>query len=185
MATVDKLTAAERLIVGGIAMVERGDDALAIHVVAASALNLLREMIAKGGDDYSAWVLRQGLFHAATAQLNGTPAKLPTTPEIDALIADVATGIEKGEIKEPSDLTVTLSPEELRKLLDYVIRPFNFLKHAQRDPLATLDEGDVDPEGAIIHALTAFSVLAPGRALPEQIGPFLAKHDLAPDRTDP
>lgn len=178
MATVDKLTAAERLIVSGIEMVERGDDPLAIHVVATSALNLLREMIAKGGEDYSAWVLRQGLFHAATAQLKGTPAKLPTTPEIDALIGDVAAGIDKGEIKEPSDLKVTLTTEALRKLLDYIIRPFNFLKHAQRDPLATLDESDVDPEGAIIHALTAFSVLAPGQALPDQVAPFLAKHGL-------
>lgn len=50
MATVTKLDATERLIVTGIVMLERGDDSLAVHVVAASALNMLREMIHHGGD---------------------------------------------------------------------------------------------------------------------------------------
>lgn len=178
MAQVSKLDAAERLIVSGINMVERGEDPIAIHVVAASALNMLRELIQEKGDDYTAWVLREGLHLLATARLKGMPINLPTTPEIDALIDDVARGIETGAIKEPTDLKVTLDTEERRRLVAYIIRPFNFLKHAQRDPLATLDEDDVDQEGAIIHALTAYSVLRPGRALPEQVAPFLAKHDL-------
>lgn len=179
MAKVGKLDAAERLIVSGIRMSGRGDDPFAVHVVASSALNMLRELIQEGGDDYSAWVLRQGLFLLASARLKGAPINLPTTPEIDALIDDVAAGIGKGAIKEPSDLTITLSADERRKLVAYIIRPFNFLKHAQRDPLATLDESDVDPDGAIIHALTAYSMLCPEKPLPEEVAPFLKAHDLA------
>lgn len=185
MAIVAKLDAAERLIVAGILMSERGDDALATHVIAASALNMLRELIKNGGDDYAAWVLQQGLWHAASAKLKGTPLSLPTTTEIDQLIDDVAAGIDKGAIKQATDLKITLTPEQLRKQLDYVVKPYNFLKHADRDPLATLDESDVDAVGTIIHALTAYSILCPGKALPDEIAPFLAKHDLMPDQSSP
>jgi hypothetical protein len=38
MTVIDKANAAERLIVSAIVMSERGDDPLAIHVVAASAI---------------------------------------------------------------------------------------------------------------------------------------------------
>ena len=176
---IDKPTAAERLIVSAIAMSDRGDDLLATHVVASSALNLLRELIEKGGDNYVEQVLKQGLFYAASARIKGADVTLPTNPAIDALIEQVMGGLAAGEIIQPADLIVKLDKEELRKLLDYITRPFNFLKHAQRDPLATLDEGDVDPEGTIVHALTAFSMICPGKELPEQIAPFLAKHGVA------
>lgn len=49
---------------------------------------------------------------------------------------------------------------------------------AQRDPLAMLDEGDVGPKGTIMHALTAYGMLAPGEPLPDVIGSFLAANDL-------
>lgn len=179
MATIDKPAAAERMIVSAIAMSDRGDDPLAIHVVAASALNLLRELIEKSGDNYVVQVLKLGVFTAATARLKSEPITLPTNPAIDALIEKVMGGIDAGEIKQASDLIVTLSADELRDMLGYIIRPFNFLKHAQRDPLATLDESDFDPDGVIIHALTAFSLICPGKPLPKEIAPFLAKHNLA------
>ena len=183
MAIVSKLDAAERLIVAGILMSERDEDALAIHVIAASALNMLRELIQNGRDDYAAWVLQQGLWHAAWAKLKGAPVNLPTTPEIDQLIDDVAAGIDNGAIKQATDLKVTLTPGQLRQQLAYVVKPYNFLKHADRDPLATLDESDVDAVGTIMHALTAYSMLCPGKTLPEEIAPFLAKHDLMPDQS--
>lgn len=175
---IDKLEAAERLIVAGIGMSERGEDPLAIHVVASSTLSLLRELIQANGDNYAAKVLKEGLFHAASFELTGKPVPRPTTPEIDALIDKVAAGIEGGHIKAPDDITVTLNSDELRDLLAYITRPFNFLKHAQRDPLAILDEEDVDPQGTLIHALTAYGMLRPGQALPDKIAPFLAKHGL-------
>ncbi|OYW46416.1 MAG: hypothetical protein B7Z08_01080 [Sphingomonadales bacterium 32-68-7] len=179
MATLDKPEAAERMIVSAIAMTERGDDPLAIHVVAASALSLLRELIDKSGDPYVAQVLKLGLFTAAAARLQGEPIPLPTTPEIDAVIDRVVAGIDAGEIAAPADLILNLTADELRGMLGYIVRPYNFLKHADRDPLATLDEGDLDPEGVIIHALTAFSMVRPGKALPEEIKPFLIRHKLA------
>jgi hypothetical protein len=176
VAKINKPEAAERLIIAAIGMSDRGEDSLATHVVASSALNLLRELIEAGGDNYVEQVLKLGLFSAASARLKGDPITLPTNPQIDALIEKVMGGLKAGEVTQPSDLTVTLDKEELRKLLDYITRPFNFLKHAQRDPLATLDDEDVDPDGTIVHALTAFSMVCPAQKLPDQIAPFLAKH---------
>jgi hypothetical protein len=141
-------------------------------------LNLLRELIEAKGDNYSARVLKEGLFHTASFKLAGKPLSLPTTPEIDALIDDVAAGIVGGHIMTPDDIAVKLSPKELRGMLAYITGPFNFLKHAQRDPLATLDDEDIDPDGVLMHALTAYGMLQPDKALPDSIAPFLAKHGL-------
>src|SRR3546814_7498630 len=116
-------------------MSDRGEDALATHVVASSALNLLRELIEAGGENYVEQVLKLGLFSAASARLKGDPITLPTNPKIDALIEKVVGGLKAGEVTQPSDLTVTLDKETLRKLPDYITKQFNFLKHAQRDPL--------------------------------------------------
>lgn len=176
MATIDKPNAAERMIVAAILMLDRGDDPLAIHVVASSALNLLLELIEHGGYDYVSQVLQVGMFTIASARHKGEPVALPTPPAIDALIDDVVAGIDAGEIGVPADLSIVLDASERRKMLGYIIRPFNFLKHAQRDPLATLDEADVDPDGAICHALTAYTMVCPEKPLPEQIKPFLESH---------
>jgi hypothetical protein len=175
---IDKSTAAERLIVAAIAMAEKGDDPLAIHVVASSALNLLRELIEAGGDNYVAQVLKHGVFAMASARIKGEPIPVPAPPEIDRIIGEVADGIKKGQLNQPSDLEVPLSPDELRGMLGYIIRPFNFLKHASRDVLATLDEEDVDPNGAIGHALAALNFVSPNRPLPDEIKPYLERRNL-------
>lgn len=176
---ISKLDAADRLIMSGVQMIERGDDPLAAHVVASSALNLLREKIEQNGDNYSARVLKEGLFYLASSRIKGEEAAIPTTPEMDVLIEGVVAGIEAGEIHQPCDLVINLNAEELRQLLNYITRPFNFLKHAQRDPLATLDESDFDPKGAILHAVTALGFLEPGREVPEPVASFLTKNGLA------
>ena len=173
---ITKFDAAQRLIVAGIAMSDRGDDPLAVHVVASSALNLLRELIEQGGDDYVTRVIQQGAYHCAMARLKGEELNLPVNGTMEAVVAHVVKGLEADEIKQPSDLILTISADERHKLLAYITRPFNFLKHAQRDPLATLEEDDVHPTGALAHALTALSILDPDRKYPDEIGPFLAEH---------
>src|SRR3546814_13808025 len=75
-------------------MSDRGEDALATHVVASSALNLLRELIEAGGENYVEQVLKLGLFSAASARLKGDPITLPTNPQINALNETVAGGLK-------------------------------------------------------------------------------------------
>jgi hypothetical protein len=178
MAGINKLDAAERLITSAIAMSERNDDPLAIHVVASSALSLLRELIKGGGDDYGIRVLREGLFIAASARIKGEELTIPVTEEMEPVIEKVMSGIERGEVTQASDLVFNFDPDEIHKLLSFLTRPYNSLKHAQRDPLATMDEGDFDPQGAIIHALTAMGMVDPTRQCGDYVVSFLEKHNL-------
>lgn len=178
MAAIDKESAAERMLVSAIMMCERGEDPLAIHVVAASALNVMRDLIEKGGDEYVEQLLKIGAFSIATARLNGEPITLPTNAAIDVVVMNVMTGIEQGAVTQASDLVITLTAAERRGLLSYIVKPYNFLKHADRDPLATLDDGDIDPDGAIAHALSALAMICPGKALPDEIKPYLERHHL-------
>ncbi|WP_162806808.1 hypothetical protein [Sphingosinicella terrae] len=180
MATIDKAGAAERLVVSAIIMADRGEDPLAIHVVGASALNVLRDLITKAGDDYVEEILKVGAFTIASAQVKGESVTLPTNAAMDAVVEKVVAGIEAGEVTEASDLIITLTPAERRQLLDYVVKPYNFLKHADRDPLATLDDSDIDPDGVIAHALTALTMVSPGKSLPAEIRPYLERHNLLP-----
>ncbi|KAB7644144.1 hypothetical protein [Polymorphobacter fuscus] len=179
MAAIDKAGAAERMVISAIMMAERGEDPLAIHVVAASALSILRDLIDKAGQDYVDQVLRIGAFTVASARVNGEPVMLPTNPGMDALVERVACGIKVGEVTNASDLIIGLTAAERRQLLNYIIQPYNFLKHADRDPLATLDDSDIDPHGAIAHALTALGMVSPGKSLPDEIKPYLVRHHLS------
>jgi hypothetical protein len=175
---IDKARAAERMLVSAILMNERGDDPLAIHVVAASSLNVLRDLIKKSGDEYVEQILKIGAFTLATARLNGETITLPTNAAMDAVVAKIMTGIEKGEVKQASDIIISLTNDERRSLLSYIVKPYNFLKHADNDPLATLDEGDINPEGAIAHALSALTMVCPGTSLPDEIKPYLKQRGL-------
>lgn len=175
---IDKAGAAERMVVSAVIMAERGDDPLAIHVVAASALSVLRDLIAKAGDEYVDQILKIGAFTIASARVKGEPITLPTNASMDAVVEKVVAGINAGEVTRPSDLIITLTAAERRQLLDYIVKPYNFLKHADRDPLATLDDSDIDPDGVIAHALTALTMVSPNRSLPEEIKPYLERHNL-------
>lgn len=178
MAAFDKAGAAERMVVSAIIMAERGLDPLAIHVVAASALNVLRDLIDKAGDDYVDQILKIGAFTVALARVKGEPEPLPTNAAMDAVVENVVGGINAGEVVKASDLIITLSAAERRQLLEYIVKPYNFLKHADRDPLATLDDDDIDPDGAIAHALTALTMISPGKVLPDDIKPYLERYGL-------
>lgn len=180
MAAIGKAGAAERMVVSAIIMAERGEDPLAIHVVAASALNVLRDLIDKAGDDYVDQILKIGAFTVASARVKEEPVTLPTNAAMDAVVEKVVGGIKAGEVTQASDLIITLSAAERRQLLGYIVKPYNFLKHADRDPLATLDDSDIDPDGAIAHALTALTMVSPGEPLPDEIKPYLERHDLLP-----
>ena len=171
MAIVDKMTAAERLMQSAVDMLERKDDPLAVHVVATSALSLLRELVATEGDDYVARLLNEAVFHAAQAKLQGLPTGLPEAQAVDDIVDKIVGGIEAGAVNSPAE-------KQIRAWLDYIFRPYNFLKHADQDPLATLDEADFDPEGALAHAMTAYLMARGDGELPEPFTVFLKKRGI-------
>lgn len=175
MTQISKASAAERMVLSAINMAERGEDALAIHVVAASALNVLRDLIDKSGDEYVDRSLKIGIFALAACRRQGEPMKLPTNAAVDDIVDHVVAGIDAGEVTQASDLTINLSVLERRAMLDYIVRPYNFLKHADRDPLATLDESDIDPHGTIAHALSALAMVSPDKELPPAAKGYLER----------
>ena len=173
--TLTKQAAARRLILNGIEMAKRSDDPLAIHVVAASALNLIRELLAQRGPDLSAQALRYGIFKAAMARAEGKDSGLPDDGSLDKVLDQIASAIKKGFVKKAEDITLQLPAGDDRRMFDPIIRPFNFLKHAQRDPTSTLDESDVNPIQALMYAIAAFAFLFPGEPLPYQMADFSKK----------
>ncbi|MGL3823681.1 hypothetical protein [Sphingopyxis sp. R3-92] len=178
MAIVDKMTAAERLIQNAIEMIDRKDDPLAIHVVASSALSLLRELVGTGGDDYVAQLLKDSVLRAAQAKLQGLPTGMPEAESVDEIVDSVVRGIEAGVVKSTADIVIVTPKKEVRAYLDYIFKPYNFLKHADQDPLATMDEGDFDPEGALAHAMTAYLMARSDGKLPEPFTVFLKKQGI-------
>jgi hypothetical protein len=126
--------------------------------------------------DYVTELLKMGMFTLAQAKSNGEDFNLPVPAEIAAQIDGLASSISKGEVTSADDLTV--NEEQPWKMLGYIVDPSNFLKHADRDPLQTLEESDFDPDGAIQHALTAYTFVRPCHPLPDQIKPYLKRHDL-------
>ena len=176
MATIDKADAAERLIIAAIAMVERGEDPLATHLVATSALNVLRDLIGKANQEYVTEVFKRGMFMIANARANGEPINLDIPPEADVQIDGLAEAILAGVVKGPDDLGV--EHEKPWEMLNYIQGPSNFLKHADRDPLATLDEAHFDPVGAIAHALTAYTMVRPDHPVPDQAKAFMEQHGI-------
>lgn len=178
MAIVEKMTAAERLMQNAVDMIDRKDDPLAIHVVASSALSLLCELVGTSGDDYVAQLIKDGVFRAAQAKLQGLPTGMPDAEAIDHIVETVTHGIEAGAIKSAADIVIVTPKKEVRAWLDYIFKPYNFLKHADQDPLATLDESDFDPEGALAHAMTAYLMARGDGKLPETFTVFLKKQGI-------
>src|SRR3546814_11259530 len=103
MANVDKMTAAERLMQNAVDMIDRKDDPLAIHVVASSALSLLRELVATSGDDYVTQLVKDGLFRAAQSKIQGLPTGMREPETIDHIVDTVVRGTEEGGGKRPDE----------------------------------------------------------------------------------
>lgn len=173
--SIDKTEAAERLIVSAIQMVEREDDRLATHLVAASALRILRELMGKDKKEYVAELLKIGMFTLAQMKLSRDIPDLPVPPKVANEVNELAEAIKCGEVTSADDLKPTL--EKPWELLKYIDDPANFLKHADRDPLSVLSEDEFCPEDAISNALTAYSFVCPGKPLPDEIRPYLKRND--------
>ena len=173
---LNKQEAAKRLIQSAVSMTNAGSDQLAVHVVATSALNLLRELMKVGGEGFTEKVISSALFFGATKKLEGKDTLLPDQPQLNELIDRMATDIEAGHLTDPSELKFKGARKLERQALRHLVDPYNFLKHADKDPLGTLEEADVQPVEATCFAVTAYSLLFPTDTFDEEIGKFLDVH---------
>jgi len=154
-------------------LANKDGDQLAIYLLATSALNILRELLRKRGPDYVTRGVLEGMFKFAQQRARGEPLGFEADANTNQLIDRIAAGIRNGSIKSAQDLRATgRSPEY--DTLRYITLPYNFMKHADRDPLAHLQENHVKPTEAILHSITAYAMLFPGELLPEMVLSYAA-----------
>lgn len=178
MTAISKLDAAHRLIISSIEMQMRDFDRLAAHVVAASAFNLLRELMLVGGERFALRLLAEGIFHSAVAINEGHKVTLTGNDAVKETIIKVADAIRVGEIAEPEQINILITEDQEAGLLKFIRQPYNFLKHAKNDQDVMLDESSVDPKAATMLAMTAMGWLSPGREFPDHIEPYLVENGL-------
>ena len=156
-------------------MLDRGDDPLAVHVTAASALSILKELLEQRGKSFQSRAFTEGMYQAALSRRQGKPP-MQMGEEVDRVVGLILAGIEDGSIRSSSDVNLSLSKGDEYELLRHITAPFNFLKHASRDPAGLIDEGEVKPIEATIYAVAAYSMLFPGDHLPPEVMSFVDSH---------
>ena len=174
-----KQAAAHKLIVSATRMAYENQDALARHVVAASALNLLRELIATRGPNLTEHALQYSFYSQAMARIEGRTTGFEDEEAVQQILDGIVEAIKTGQVKSYTDLKIDVPTSEERRMLDPILRPFNYLKHAQRDPLATLDEADVKPLDALLFAIAAYYFLFPGEKMTPDILAFAKRQGSA------
>lgn len=170
-----KLAAALRLIQAAIQMEEQGVDRMATLVVAASALNMLREILKKRGTTFEMrtvqsmlWVwaqntsARQGIFYEAVSEI--------VEPFLDRINEFIKSGFYTSyadiEIENPGGMSAFF--------LNPVYGPYNFLKHADRDTEHLLAETDIQASDAIMLSIAAYNSVFPSEVPPEPLASYMS-----------
>ncbi len=173
---LSKQEAAKRLIHAAVDMFSANADPIAIHVVASSALNILRELSKVDGRRFVERVFQSALFNGAASHVAGEPTGLPDHPMVNEWIEGLAQAIESGAVQEPCDIKINDAQKLEVETLKYLVDPFNFLKHADRDPDGKLDVSEVKPVEATSFAVTAYGFLFPADKVDDKVGQFLKEH---------
>lgn len=161
---ITKASAATRLLDAAILMFFRGDDELATHLTASASSRLLTDLYESAGGDLHVDRIAGGFHQLGLDFIAGTLPEFATTDPIALEIAEqIAIGIRSGAINCPEDLNLELSKSHRRELIRLQNKNYNFLKHADMDPLAVLDESELDNIGAIQAAMATYSELFPGQ----------------------
>lgn len=165
---LNKLAAAERLIDAAIGMSSYGVDPLAIFIVSASARKSLSEMKSTRGGSHVEDLYRWGLFYMARDYRLGRLSHDDLNNlGLAEIVEGIAHSIETGEIATADDLQMSGLPTD-RQYWNEKNRPFNYLKHADRDGDALLDIETVDAERTILEASALFKQIS-GRVSAEMI----------------
>lgn len=103
-ATLTKQAAAYRLILSGIRMIDGGEDPVATHVVAASAMNLLRELLAESKIGLADNLLQAGLYKSAKDRMDGKDTSFPKGEQFEPILEEIIKAIEEGHVNGPEDI---------------------------------------------------------------------------------
>jgi hypothetical protein len=156
---INKIAAASRQLDAAIRMFFAKEDELAIHTVASAAFRTLRDLIQERGKNFTAEVLRNGIYNMARQHAEGKlPKETLKLIENTALMAAIINMLEaeraEGEKFDVSRIGVRMNKTGEQRA--WPSRAANFLKHADRDAKAHLTMDEVKNENVLIGACVAY-----------------------------
>ncbi len=168
---VNKLAAARRLLRAAVRLHCLKEDALAVHVVASSGYNILNELKRSRGQNEANLVAETEMLGMLKMAQDMAAGRLP---------ANVMAALDKDEytrrflerlasqlkITEHTDITslvesVDVDEQFSRSFHRKRTHAFNFLKHANSDSEALLNEGAVDNFSLMLNAMISYESIAP------------------------
>jgi hypothetical protein len=175
---IRKEAAAQRQLDAAIRMRLASEDELAIHTVAAAAYRILRDLKEKHGRSELTDRLDLGIFLYASDLVSGKidelPADVAESKMLAQIIADVSAAIRRGEVKSEKDVMQKLAINGETSFWNKFNWPTNFLKHADRQPGATLALDEVNNDLLLMHATAAYvELMGAGSSTPEMLVYFV------------
>ncbi|MDQ2092306.1 hypothetical protein [Marimonas arenosa] len=153
---INKLSVGERQLAAAIQMYFLELDPLAIHTVSSAAHNVLADLLQERGKDASVHGVVYGFFRAAKDLHSGEITEDDIRKWGDGAL-ELVQQYKKLFEDDPElhfDQISSDSPaEERRAYWSDRRRAYNYLKHADRDAQALLDEATINNEDAILQAI--------------------------------
>lgn len=165
---VTKFAAAERQLRAAIRLFFEEEDELAIHTVASAAYRLLSDLKDDRGMDEAADTHLTSIFYAVRSYKRGTlPKHMTSRPELMAQIAELAAVLPIEADSSIKDVKVSIDAESAQRYWRNRNKTANFLKHADKDPSATLAATDVDNANLLMQCVGAYTDLFKDQLAPE------------------
>lgn len=141
-------------------MVLADEGELAVHTVAAAAYQLLRNIKFKRGRSDAHDLFLRGLVgiaqDLATGKIHAIPSSITeSAPALRHPIEAVCDGLVTGTISSFEDISPIDVPEKEPFWAEFN-RPASFLRHADKDPDASLDLSKIKKEELLMRATTVF-----------------------------
>jgi hypothetical protein len=165
-----KPAAALRMITAAIQMEKMQIDPMAVMVVAASAFNMLREILKKRGATFESRALRLKIWAISKGMVDKEgPWYDAVSEEIDQIIEHVSKKIKSGDYSEYMDIEINATKEYAIWMLSPIYKPYNFLKHADRDMNNLIDENSIEVSDTIMMAIQAYCFVFTNELPPEPL----------------
>lgn len=154
---VTKIAAAERQLRTAIRMFFAGEDELSVHTLTSAAYRLFCDLKAKRGMDEVSNDLLTGIFYVIRDfRRNTLPEHIISNVERMQRIRDMAEQLPIRADSRIEDVSITVSPEEARKIWNEKNRIANFLKHADKDSNSTISLDEVNNFLLLMQCYSAY-----------------------------
>lgn len=119
----------------------------------------MSDLLEKAGVDWLEFTIQRGFFYWARDLAEG---RFAGPPEVIPWLQPIASAVADGRISSPETLIISdLNQDARRSILRFLNQEYNFLKHADVDALASINEDEINPFLAITKASVLFQELFP------------------------